>query len=229
MYTTAGKVSGGPENAIHERIQVRAGERIPLEEVLDRLRDRGHTFDTYMFLYYSRRQSMHIYCGCSGELSGAFVSRSDISEVLRLRCRKAKQNAAGEVDSVASEESGRIGRNKEGRKGKRTKERKIGEVISKVSEWRRLYSGVRGSEGGMVKYSLEEAAMKVGIAKKTLDDYLLQLRFGKKYGFDFNMYKDEKVGVLRSFVKEQKAKERGLDKADESKSGGDDNTVSKGD
>lgn len=37
---------------------------------------------------------------------------------------------------------------------------------------------------------LEKAANEVGISKKTLDDYLLQIRCGKKYGFDFNKYKD---------------------------------------
>ena len=44
------------------------------------------------------------------------------------------------------------------------------------------------------------------VSKKSLDDYLLQLRFGKKFGFDFAMHRDEKVGKLRCFVKEQKTK-----------------------
>ena len=41
----------------------------------------------------------------------------------------------------------------------------------------------------------------VGISKKSLDDYLLQLRLGRKYGFNFNQNKTKKVGILRSFVK----------------------------
>ena len=48
--------------------------------------------------------------------------------------------------------------------------------------------------------------MKVKVSKKSLDDYLLQLRFGKKFGFDFAKNRDMKVGVLRCFVKEQKMK-----------------------
>jgi hypothetical protein len=56
----------------------------------------------------------------------------------------------------------------------------------------------------MVRFSLEDAATKVGVSKKSLDDYLLQLRFGKKYGFDFQMHRNEKVGILRTYVKEQK-------------------------
>jgi hypothetical protein len=46
----------------------------------------------------------------------------------------------------------------------------------------------------------------VGVSKKSLDDYLLQLRFGKKFGFDFQKHKDDKVGVLRSMVKKEKQK-----------------------
>ena len=46
----------------------------------------------------------------------------------------------------------------------------------------------------------------MSVSKKSLDDYLLQLRFGKKYGFDFLLHRNEKVGVLRTYVKEQKKK-----------------------
>jgi hypothetical protein len=39
----------------------------------------------------------------------------------------------------------------------------------------------------MIRYSLDEAARKVGLSKKSLDDYLLQIRFAKRFGFDFEM------------------------------------------
>jgi hypothetical protein len=35
------------------------------------------------------------------------------------------------------------------------------------------------------------------------------LRFGKKFGFDFQKHKDDKVGVLRSYVKKEKTKVKG--------------------
>jgi hypothetical protein len=35
---------------------------------------------------------------------------------------------------------------------------------------------------------------------------LLQLRFGKKFGFDFEKNKEEKVGILRLYVKQEKEK-----------------------
>jgi hypothetical protein len=51
-------------------------------------------------------------------------------------------------------------------------------------------------------YTLETAANKVGLAKKTLDDYYFQLRQAEKYGFNFEEHKDAKIGVLRSFVRQ---------------------------
>lgn len=56
---------------------------------------------------------------------------------------------------------------------RRTKERKISFVIEKVSLWRKLYNGVDDGKGSLVRYSLDESAKKIGISKKSLDDYLL--------------------------------------------------------
>lgn len=77
-----------------------------------------------------------------------------------------------------------------------------------MSLWRKLYNGVTDNDNNLIRYSLEDAAQKVGVSKKSLDDYLLQLRFGKKYGFDFQAHKDDKVGVLRTFVKKEKSKDK---------------------
>ena len=93
-------------------------------------------------------------------------------------------------------------------KGKsRIKERTIKEVIDSVGAWRQLYCGVN-KNGKVIKMSLEDAALKVGISKKSLDDYLMQLRSAKKFGFDFDGHKYDKVGVLRSFVRKKKEEER---------------------
>ena len=53
-------------------------------------------------------------------------------------------------------------------------------------------------------FELEDSATEIGVIKKTLDDYLLQIRNGKRYGFNFQKMKDEKIGELRSFVKEKR-------------------------
>lgn len=95
---------------------------------------------------------------------------------------------------------------------RRTKERKIGYIIDKVIEWRALYNGTKNSDGEEVKCTLEQAASEVSISKKSLDDYLLQLRTGKKYGFNFQEHREDKVGVLRAYVKRFKGIETLLEK-----------------
>lgn len=86
-------------------------------------------------------------------------------------------------------------------KQKRVKERNIKEIMEKVLEWRQYYQGYHDENGVWCKLKLEDAAKKVGISKKTLDDYLLQIKFGLKYKFDFDLNMTKKVGVLRTFVK----------------------------
>jgi hypothetical protein len=46
---------------------------------------------------------------------------------------------------------------------------------------------------------LEEAADKIGVSKKTLDDYLLQIRIAKQNGFDFDKNRHQSIGVMRAF------------------------------
>ena len=43
--------------------------------------------------------------------------------------------------------------------------------------------------------------------KKSLDDYLLQIRMAAKLGFDFQANSHRKVGILRSFVKKERVKQ----------------------
>jgi hypothetical protein len=87
---------------------------------------------------------------------------------------------------------------------RRTKERKIGNIIKCVRDWRTLYKGYVNEQGETVKKTLEDAASDIGISKKSLDDYLLQIRSGKKYGFNFDNHKEDKVGILRAYVKKHK-------------------------
>ena len=93
-------------------------------------------------------------------------------------------------------------------KSKRAKERKIGYIIKKVFMWKTLYNGIYSEdEKGnkiKIKYTLEQAANKAGISKKSLDDYLIQLRNGRNLGFNFNEHQNDKIGVLRSFVEKHK-------------------------
>lgn len=56
--------------------------------------------------------------------------------------------------------------------GTRGRERNIGYVIEKVTQWRRLYNGFYDENFNHHRMTLEKAAEKVGVSKKSLDDYL---------------------------------------------------------
>ena len=90
--------------------------------------------------------------------------------------------------------------------------RKIGEVVKIVYSQRKFFNGYYNDEGETVKYNLEEASKKVNIKRKTLDDYLKQLRKAREKGFDFNKHKNESIAFLRSFNEKNKTKEFNFDK-----------------
>lgn len=81
-------------------------------------------------------------------------------------------------------------------------------MLENVKLWRHLHSRDK-------KMSLTDAAKVVGISKKTLDDYFLQLRLGELYGFDFKNNLDEKIGQVRAHIRkhEDKSLEANLPKA----------------
>ena len=79
----------------------------------------------------------------------------------------------------------------------RAKEATIGEIIKKVALWRWIYNK-------NYEFSFQDAAAKVGVAKKSLDDYLLQINHGKKLKFDFIKHQNDKVGVLRAHIRKNK-------------------------
>jgi hypothetical protein len=97
-------------------------------------------------------------------------------------------------------------------------ERTIKDIVEKVTLWRKLYNGdvqVENADGVLNvihkkgrRCGLIEGARKLGISKKSMDDYLLQLRFGRKFGFNFDLHRNERVGILRAFVKEKKDQEK---------------------
>lgn len=96
-----------------------------------------------------------------------------------------------------------VGKNQADGDGTRGRERNIGYVIEKVTQWRRLYNGFYDEDFNHHRMTLEKAAEKVGVSKKSLDDYLAQLRAGRQFGYDFNANKEMKIGHLRHFVKQK--------------------------
>lgn len=84
---------------------------------------------------------------------------------------------------------------------KRAKERNIRNIIKKLYLWKRIYHGLCDKNGRKVRLTWKEAAELTKISHKSLDDYYNQIKYAKYLGFDFSKHKNEKIGVLRGFVK----------------------------
>jgi len=97
-------------------------------------------------------------------------------------------------------------------KRKRHAERTIREVMDLVNYWRSLHQGfVDKDSKKVVKLSLGDAAKKVGVPRKSLDDYLLMMKHAKTNGFNFSANYDQRFGIVRNFVKKIKAQKKSND------------------
>eukprot|EP00826_Nyctotherus_ovalis_P007831 TRINITY_DN12005_c0_g1_i2.p1 TRINITY_DN12005_c0_g1~~TRINITY_DN12005_c0_g1_i2.p1 ORF type:complete len:233 (+),score=22.65 TRINITY_DN12005_c0_g1_i2:135-833(+) len=90
---------------------------------------------------------------------------------------------------------------------KRGNERKISDVIKALFIWRTLVMiGQIDADRKLKRYNRQEAAELVKIPKKTLEDYLLQIKLALCNGFDFNMYCNTRFGVVRDFNRQKAVK-----------------------
>lgn len=148
----------------------------------------------YLMSYFSTKYRTFVLVGNPKKPNVPHLDIENIGDQLYLKFRiKSVPNVDQEKIAQKSKEDENIYR--------RTKERKIGDVVQKVLQWRYVYEHP-DSDGKT--YSLDEAAYKVGMSKKSLDDYLLQIRNARKFGFNFNEHRDEKIGILRAFNKKNK-------------------------
>ena len=93
------------------------------------------------------------------------------------------------------------------KKLRRGNERKISDVLKALFIWRTLFMiGQIDADSNLRKYNRQEAAKLVNIPKKTLEDYLLQVKMALSHGFDFNMYCNTRFGVIRDFNRQKAIK-----------------------
>ena len=174
-------------------------KKIFMKDIISKLKYLGYPTTGALFSVYIKSAEEYVYLGSDPIDPNLFLDESLVDfENLKIKLvsyledkliKKTEKQLFDKKD------------NNKNQKDKRIKERKIEFIVEKVNAWRRLYNGFYNEKGEYTRYSLEQAAKMVGISKKSLDDYLLQLRLGRKYGFNFNQNKTKKVGILRSFVK----------------------------
>lgn len=157
----------------------KSGELI-LFPIVNHLKHLGFPIHASFISYYSPITKTYCKCGQDPLASSItlpifeIVDNKVISPQLKIKCRTNIQSQMGLPSDKAKRQAEK--KRKNYREPRRPKERKIGYIIEKVSKWRKLYNGVKNDENNLIKMSLEEAAGKVGICKKSLDDYLLQIR-----------------------------------------------------
>lgn len=186
-------------------LPVTEDNKVQLSKLINRLCNYGYPLKASLIYYFSNEAEEYIFCGSEPTDQTIYIPLNAENSSVTLRCHCFLEEDF--IKSIGFNATPlKIEEEPDARLNKRTKERKIGQIINKVTLWRKLYNGYYDEEKKFIKFSLEDAAKMLNISKKSLDDYLLQLRLGRKFGFDFNLHKNSRVGILRSFVKNQRSK-----------------------
>jgi len=194
--------------------------KIQLSTLITILKQYGFPLTSSLIYYYHRDAEEFISCGSDPLDLSIYIPLGEPNDSsntysINLKCycyldeefiNTIETQVGGRKPKAVDNESKDNSINLKSSNARRTKERKIGFIIEKVNAWRKLYNGFYDENNDFVKYTLEDAAEIIGISKKSLDDYLLQLRLGRKFGFDFNLNKHKKVGELRTFVRQEREK-----------------------
>jgi hypothetical protein len=161
-----------------------------------------------MLSVYDARSMVYIHVGSDPLPSEAsipqeFAEKKHLMIKVRLTEERLNQLKEEVKKNQIHEEEEEFGESEEftRRPIRRLKEQFIGEVIQKVSEWKKI--SMKQKQDGTIN-GPEEAARIICILKKSLDDYLLQVRNGKRFGFDFHSNMNSKMGVLRKYNKKVK-------------------------
>lgn len=186
-------------------VKLNSEGQIKLADIITRLKQFGYPLTGAMISIYSSAAEEYICFGSDPLDQNTSIDADQLpNNFLKIRC------VCHIEERLLNKEKGKGGLSRNSsldfRKCKRTKERKIGFIIEKVNVWRKYYNGFKNENGTFIKHNLDDSAKIIGISKKSLDDYLLQLRLGRKFGFDFNSNRNSKVGLLRSFVKQHREK-----------------------
>ena len=183
---------------------------IVVGSIITQLKLLGYNLDESEIWFYTNDYQEYVYCETDPISRVIIAKQTDLNEnTIKLRADlTTRESKVFEMDDKIEEDTKGdkkdIDAKGDDSKISRVKERELAVIIHKVKKWRDLYRGYIGQDGKRIKYSLEDAAKQVHLPKKTLDDYLQQLKMGKRYGFDFNANKSQKIGTLREFVKTHK-------------------------
>ena len=153
-------------------------------------------FCNYQILYRLPKFAMYVLAGVFPfEEEPEYIQIEDFMEPIFIKFRIASR-VKKPLPNLEEEKKIKV---------RRGNERRIGEVIDALMQWKRLFMlGAPNENGAVMKYTRQEAARVVQIPKKTLDDYASQIKQARERGFDFDLHCKEKFGVLREFNRHTK-------------------------
>ncbi|EAR90636.2 hypothetical protein TTHERM_00123860 (macronuclear) [Tetrahymena thermophila SB210] len=109
------------------------------------------------------------------------------------------EDASSEQKDYSSNKSHRKDEDKASQK--KSQERTIKEALEMVCKWRDLQDFYKTNS---ITKDYQSVADEIGISKKTLDYYYLELRTAEYFCFDFDSNLDKKMGILRDYIQESK-------------------------
>ena len=160
--------------------------------IIDQLKSKGYKLENAIISYYSIQCESFIFCAIDPIPSTLTISMDEIVNQYLIIRAQIPIRIVPKIQTTEMEIDG---------KKRRTRIRRIGDVIDKVTQWRKYHQGYVTESGSEIKMTLSEAAKYIGIPKKSLDDYYSLLRSGWECGFDFNEHKDHNIGVLRAYIR----------------------------
>ena len=116
---------------------------------------------------------------------------------------QSKHNKSKKLNIGHTETTTKFFDQKKSESKKEKPSKKIINVIKKVVEWRKKSYHEFG-EKGKSQITKEDAALELGMKKKSLDDYLMVIRLGIVLGFSFKENLHKKFGELRKYVNQHK-------------------------
>ncbi|KRX02247.1 Glycoside hydrolase, superfamily [Pseudocohnilembus persalinus] len=147
-----------------------------------------------MIYYYSPDAEMYVYCGLDPLPEDIVLDKFEYWSHKQVRI-KSRDNPLSYIHQTMSEDANDlINRNKDqqpikeqnnanngnqntSNKSRRNNEKKIGFIIEKVVEWRRLYNGIKQPDGDTKKLSLDEAAKEVDMKQVLIAILIINLAF----------------------------------------------------
>ncbi len=135
-------------------------EDILLFSLVSKLKSIGYPLENGRISYFSPLEKIYIMCGNEPLPKNKVIPFQEYSGSPSITL-KVKNGGSSTGFTNQQTYMGGLPEMPANKASRRTKERKIGFIIEKVSMWRKLYNGIQDNNGNIIRYTLEDAAQQV--------------------------------------------------------------------